>query len=82
MWEKGDPASDPGDVHQGFYFKWTVKLGGQKAEIRIPGEGNPNPDSGDAAPYPELLTDGFFGLDGLDTGGIGDAGGSGGAEGE
>lgn len=63
MWEKGDPSASPGDVHQGMYIKYEFKAATGGHEVRIPGAGSPNPESGDYAPYPELLTSGFFGAD-------------------
>jgi hypothetical protein len=56
FWEVGDPKSNASDiVHQGPYFKWQVK--GSADGFRVPGAGNPNPNSGWAGSIPKVITE-------------------------
>jgi hypothetical protein len=54
--EAGDPTlSDP--VHQGLYMKWQVRGAGKEGAVRVPLEGNPNPDSGHVGPAPRPIAE-------------------------
>jgi hypothetical protein len=53
FWEVGDPASRSSEVvHQGEYIKWQWR--GNKEGFRVPGENNPNPNSGDTGSVPQI----------------------------
>jgi hypothetical protein len=47
FWEKGDPDATSADpTHKGPYLKYQVRGQGKDGAVRVPGAGNPNPESG------------------------------------
>jgi RHS repeat-associated protein len=56
MFEAGDPAvAEP--VHQGPYLKYQVKGGGKAEALRVPLDGNPNPNEGFTGSAPKVIAD-------------------------
>jgi hypothetical protein len=56
MFEAGDPAqSDP--VHQGPYLKYQVKGAGKAGAVRVPLDGNPNPNEGFTGSAPKTIAE-------------------------